>query len=47
MRDDADVTSKDIEKNRTYIKVVSTVDGEIVFTGQFDMYRTKGEEKDD
>lgn len=41
------VTGKDIEKSRTYIKVVSTVDGEIVFTGKFDMYRTKGEEKND
>ena len=41
------VTGKDTEKNRTYIKVTSTVDGEIVFTGQFDMYRTKGEDKND
>ena len=41
------VTGKDIEKNRTYIKVISTVDGETVFTGQFDMYRTKGEENND
>ena len=41
------VTGRDKEKNRTYIKVTSTVDSQIVFSGQFDMYRTKGEEKND
>ena len=30
------------EKNRTYIEVVSTVNNEIVFKGEFEMYRTKG-----
>ena len=41
------VTNRDEEKNRTYIKVTSTVDNEIVFAGQFEMYRTKGVEKID
>ncbi|RUL55840.1 transcription factor FapR [Lysinibacillus antri] len=30
------------EKNRTYIDVVSTVNTETVFKGEFEMYRTKG-----
>ena len=36
------VTGKDNEKNRTFVTVTSTVDGNTVFTGQFEMYRTKG-----
>lgn len=38
------VTGIDEQINRTYIDVTSTVDNEIVFTGQFEMYRTKGVE---
>lgn len=30
------------EKNRTYVDVISTVNNEIVFKGEFEMYRTKG-----
>lgn len=30
------------DKNRTYIDVQSTVDNEIVFKGEFEMFRTKG-----
>ncbi|SOB92774.1 acyl-coenzyme A thioesterase PaaI-like protein [Ureibacillus xyleni] len=30
------------EKNRTYIDVVSTVNNDTVFKGEFEMYRTKG-----
>lgn len=30
------------EKNRTYIEVISTVNNETVFKGEFEMYRTKG-----
>ena len=41
------VTNRDEEKNRTYIKVTSTVDNELVFVGEFEMYRTKGVEKND
>ena len=41
------VTKRDEEKNRTYIKVTSTVDNELVFVGEFEMYRTKGVEKND
>lgn len=41
------VTGRNKEKNRTYIKVTSTVNNQIVFTGQFDMYRTKGVERND
>lgn len=41
------VTGRDEEKNRTYIKVTSTVDQQLVFVGQFEMYRTKGVEKND
>ena len=32
------------EKNRTMIDVISSVESEIVFKGEFEMYRTKGEE---
>ncbi len=43
------VTRKKQEKNRTFVEVVSTVENEIVFEGQFEMYRTneisKGESK--
>ena len=38
------VKGKHPEKNRTLIDVTSTVDNEIVFKGEFEMYRTKGEE---
>ena len=41
------VTKRNEEKNRTYIKVTSTVDNELVFVGEFEMYRTKGEENND
>lgn len=34
------VTGRDA--NRTYVDVTSTVNGEAVFKGQFEMYRTKG-----
>ena len=40
----ATVRERNEEKNRTYVDVVSTVENEIVFTGEFTMYRTKGEE---
>ena len=43
----ATVRTQDKEKNRTYVDVISTVDNETVFTGEFIMYRTKGEEKHD
>ena len=36
------VRGNDPSKNRTYIDVVSTVNNEIVFKGDFEMYRTKG-----
>ena len=37
------IVRKDItQKNRTVIDVTSTVGNEIVFTGEFEMYRTKG-----
>lgn len=39
------VTGQDIEKNRTYIEVTSTVGNEVVLTGQFEMYRMKGVEE--
>lgn len=38
----ATVSGKDINKNRTYIDVVSTVGNKVVFKGKFEMYRTKG-----
>lgn len=41
------VTNRNEEKNRTYIKVTSTVGNELVFVGEFEMYRTKGEENND
>ena len=41
------VTKRDEEKNRTYIKVTSTVENELVFVGEFEMYRTKGVETND
>lgn len=36
------VRKKEDLKNRTIIDVTSTVGNEIVFTGEFEMYRTKG-----
>ena len=36
------VKNKDVQKNRTIVDVTSTVDGEVVFIGEFTMYRTKG-----
>ena len=41
------VTKRDEVKNRTYITVNSTVDNELVFVGEFEMYRTKGVETND
>ena len=38
------VKGKNPEKNRTFIEVTSTVDNEVVFKGEFEMYRMKGEE---
>jgi len=34
------VIHKNKDKNRTFVEVTSTVDNELVFTGQFEMYRT-------
>jgi acyl-coenzyme A thioesterase PaaI-like protein len=39
------VKGRHTEKNRTYIEVTSTVDNELVFKGDFEMYRTKGVEE--
>lgn len=36
------VRTHQTEKNRTIIDVTSTVNNDIVFTGEFEMYRTKG-----
>lgn len=36
------VRGQDHDKNRTYIDVVSTVNNDTVFKGEFEMYRTKG-----
>ncbi|WP_413365436.1 transcription factor FapR [Lysinibacillus sp. 3P01SB] len=36
------VRTQQTEKNRTIIDVTSTVNNDIVFTGEFEMYRTKG-----
>lgn len=41
------VTQKDQEKNRTFVEVISTVENEIVFEGQFEMYRTNEPSKGD
>ncbi|KYG89472.1 transcription factor FapR [Metasolibacillus sp. FSL H7-0170] len=38
----ATVRAEDKVKNRTYVDVQSTVENEIVFLGEFEMYRTKG-----
>lgn len=38
----ATVRETNVEQNRTYIDVVSTVNNQIVFRGEFEMYRTKG-----
>ena len=37
------VKGKHPEKNRTFVEVTSTVDNVLVFKGDFEMYRTKGE----
>ncbi|MGE7089929.1 transcription factor FapR [Lysinibacillus sp. NPDC048646] len=36
------VVGRDDEHHRTKVEVLSTVNGETVFVGEFDMYRTKG-----
>ena len=36
------VIGRDEQKHRTKVEVTSTVNGETVFVGEFDMYRTKG-----
>ncbi len=36
------VVGRDDEHHRTKVEVISTVNGETVFVGEFDMYRTKG-----
>jgi len=41
------VTQKDSEKNRTFVEVTSTVENDIVFEGQFEMYRTNEPSKGD
>lgn len=41
------VTQKNQEKNRTFVEVISTVENEIVFEGQFEMYRTNELSKGD
>ncbi|QBP41493.1 transcription factor FapR [Paenisporosarcina antarctica] len=41
------VILKDQEKNRTFVEVISTVENEIVFEGQFEMYRTNEPSKGD
>jgi len=37
------VIEQDNKKHRTKVELTSTVNGETVFVGEFDMYRTKGE----
>lgn len=39
------VVNKDKEKNRTFVEVTSTVENEVVFSGQFEMYRTNLQSK--
>lgn len=34
------VKGQESEKNRTFVEVISTVENEVVFEGQFEMYRT-------
>ncbi|MGG1215650.1 transcription factor FapR [Micromonospora provocatoris] len=36
------VVGRDDERHRTKVEIISTVNGETVFVGEFDMYRTKG-----
>lgn len=43
----ATVTRRDQEKNRTFVAVTSTVENEIVFEGQFEMYRTNEQNRGD
>lgn len=38
----ANVIGRDDENHRTKVELTSTVNGETVFVGEFDMYRTKG-----
>ncbi|MET1013998.1 MAG: transcription factor FapR [Paenisporosarcina sp.] len=37
------VVSNDSDKNRTFVEVTSTVENEVVFNGQFEMFRTNGQ----
>lgn len=39
------VVSKDEEKNRTFVEVTSSVENEVVFSGQFEMFRTNAQSK--
>lgn len=39
------VVSKDEEKNRTFVEVTSSVENEVVFSGQFEMFRTNTQSK--
>ncbi|WP_075617523.1 transcription factor FapR [Paenisporosarcina indica] len=41
------VKRRDSEKNRTFVEVISTVENEVVFEGQFEMYRTNESSKGD
>jgi len=41
------VKQRDSEKNRTFVDVISTVENEVVFEGQFEMYRTNESSKGD
>lgn len=36
------VVGRDDERHRTKVEIISTVNGETVLVGEFDMYRTKG-----
>lgn len=37
------VTNNEARKRRTFVEVISTVENVVVFTGEFEMYRTKDE----
>lgn len=39
------VVSKDEEKNRTFVEVTSSVENEVVFSGQFEMFHTNAQSK--
>lgn len=43
----ATVRGQNIERNRTYIDLISTVNNSVVFKGEFEMYRTKGKGEND